>query len=554
MKKKRLVFIAFACIFACFALSTCENQQVIGLLKAPSELAFLDVKAYAGEFPIQAGAMLEPSLRPGVFDYIVYIAKDASRFKIDAGVDGNGTVQGFDKEEQKTGTDFDFLGEPKMITLTVQRDYMEVAEYRLTVELMEDVPTAKGVKIRAIPEIAVFFIGMGVIPVIEVTASPPPEGGELSFQWYVNTENNTLNGYPLSGATGTIYTMKSGETMEVRTVYYYVDITNTIDGKTSLTQSPTCAVTFINKEELHYKSLAMVDVPSGYVRASHPDDYPDSNVSSTDTWRYDFGYEVRWDTPGFSMGQYPVTYELWRTVYERADAANYRFAREGNQGGEETGGKGSNELQYPVGTELHPVTLIGWREAVVWCNAYSEMDGKQPVYKDRHGNVLRDSRAPVDTMIDVTKMTGNGYRLPTAEEWFYAGKGANPVYDEDTNEPWYWGWPGTGNTNKAEQYVWCYSLQAAASGNRRTGEVGSMLPVVLPNGSELYDMMGMVYQWVWRPNADGTGQLDDTTYALGGQFSFNYTGFGVGNCWKYMVPPYDASGAYLGLRLARNRN
>jgi formylglycine-generating enzyme required for sulfatase activity len=34
----------------------------------------------------------------------------------------------------------------------------------------------------------------------------------------------------------------------------------------------------------------------------------------------------------------------------------------------------------PVGTNQHPVTEISWRDAVVWCNAYSEAVGKTPYY------------------------------------------------------------------------------------------------------------------------------------------------------------------------------
>jgi formylglycine-generating enzyme required for sulfatase activity len=547
--RKRLIL--FACI-ASLALSTCENPQVIELLRSPTELAFLDVVAYADDFPLTGGASLEPTLRPGVFEYTVYVAKDATRFSIDAGIGAAGSVVIYSEEDERTGTAFDFAGEPKVITVTVQREYMRKSEYRLSVQLLEEVPTAKGVKISLTPGIGTFFIGRGVLPVIEVTANLPPEGGELTYQWYMNLENNTITGFQLSGATGTSYTMKLGETMEVRTIYYYVEITNTIDGKTSLTQSPTCAVTFIDKNQLHYKSLAMSDVPAGYVRASSLNDNPDSNVSSTDTWRYVFGYEVRWDTPGFSMGSYPVTWELWRTVYERADAANYRFSRSGNQGGEERGNTNTNELPYPVGNEVHPVTLIGWRDAVVWCNAYSEMDGLEPVYKDSNGNVIRDSRMPVDLMVDATEMTGNGYRLPTAEEWFYAAKGANPVYDEDTEEPWYWDYSGTDDDAQAYRYLWNYSPDVAASGNRRTGEVGSLLPVVLPNGEELYDMLGMVYQWVWRPNADGTGQRDDETHAFGGDFTLgSILSLGTNACMTSMAP-FNADWGYLGLRLARN--
>jgi len=547
--KKRLVLFAFACM-ACLALFTCENQQVIGILRSPSELNFLDITAYADEYPIIGGATLEPSLRPGVFEYTVYVSKDATSFKVEASVGAAGTVEGYSEEDQKSGMEFEYTGdEPKVITLSVQRKYMDLGEYRLTLVRVETVPVAEDVEITITPRVGVFFIGSGTIPVFEVTAKLPEAGGELTYQWYMNNIASSMGGYQIAGATDSSYAMKPGETMTVRTLYYYAEITNTIDGKTGVTVSPPRAVTFIDKNQLHYKSVAMADIPAGNVELDVTVSW---NDLWSDLWRYN-DFSDPWSTPGFWLGSYPVTWELWRTVYERADAANYRFSRSGNQGGENRGSTNTNKLPYPVGNEVHPVTLIGWRDAVVWCNAYSEMDGLEPVYKDSNGNVLRDSRLEVDTMIDVTKMTGNGYRLPTAEEWFYAGKGANPVYDDDYSaEPWYWSYPGTDDETQAYKYVWCYSPDVAASGNRRTGEVGTLLPVVLPNGEELYDMLGLVYQWVWRPKTDGTGQLSDETHAFGYDFSGNSAGFDDSGCLTSDIP-FNADVHFMGLRIARNK-
>jgi len=548
----------FACIVAAmFALSTCENPQVIELLRAPTELAFLDVVAYADDFPLTGGATLAPSLHPGLFEYTVYVAKDATRFEIDAGIGAAGSVEVYNVEEQRTGTVFDYVGdEPKVIIVTVQREYMSKAEYLLHVERADMVPPAEDVKITVDPPIGAFFIGRGILPKIEVTANLPAAGGELTYQWYVNSANNTRDGFHVSGATDSSYTMKHGETQTVRTIYYYAEITNTIDGKTGVTVSPPCAVTFINKNELHPKSLAMVDIPAGAVNGTTVTwGLGDSRL--TDGGPY--SYPLTWETDGFSLGQYPVTWELWETVFTYADAANYRFSRTGNQGGALNSGTNTNLNHQSVGTRLNPVSNVGWRDVVVWCNAYSEMDGKEPVYKDSEGNVLRNSRMEVENLIDTGKMTGDGYRLPTNAEWLYAARGANP-----TATAWQYSYPGTDAINELKEYIWSCSPELAANGgNEQTTEVGRMKP----NTAGLYDMYGMVNEWVWWLDATGlsdTGQMIDNAsfvcVILGMNFSIYIPdmSFGLDSYTFIMwLPPsltfnYDSSDRnFCGLRIAQ---
>jgi formylglycine-generating enzyme required for sulfatase activity len=364
------------------------------------------------------------------------------------------------------------LDDEKVLILTVEREYMEVAEYRVTVLREEAVPTATGVEIRITPEIGAFFVGRGVIPEFQVTANLPAAGGELSYQWYMNTENSNRGGTRINEATGTTYTMKPYETMIVRTVYYYAEITNTIDGKTGVTESNPCRVVFLDINALDEKSRGtMVDIPAGNVSES---DWANSGLFYTNPY-----LDNDWSTPGFSMGEYLVTYELWEIVFRHADAANYRFSNAGTQGAR------NNYLPFiPAGNELHPVTWISWRDMVVWCNAYSEMDGRQPVYVDSDGNVLRTSRTRVEDLIDETKMAGkNGYRLPTGEEWCYAAYGANP----GNSSPWADRWPGTDDPAQVGKYVWFGDNDDPRTGNplfTGTVEVGSLLP----NSLGLYDM------------------------------------------------------------------
>ena len=543
--KKRLVL--FACILALFCLSTCENQQVIHILSAPSELDWLTVTAYAGEYPMPGGASVEPAFMASVFDYTAYVDKDTTHFVIDAGINSEGTVVVYG--DQVTGdatTRFDLLGDEAVVTVKATRQYMETTEYRVTVIRGEPVPTAKDVEISVEPGIGAFFIGAGVLPTIKVTAVPPGTGVAMNYQWYVNDQNNTRTGNPITNAEGDSYQMQAIETMTERNVYYYVEITTVFEGKTGITQSSPCKVTFLNKNDLDPKSYTMLDIPSGNVTASQ--------------WVLNSINFPNWSTPGFKMGQNLVTWELWEKVFKYADAANYRFGREGNQGAADfyTGNnpQTTNNVARPIGNHLNPVTAMSWRDAVIWCNAYSEMDGLEPVYRGFDGEVLRDSRKDVDVLLDFDAMAGyNGYRLPDYHEYVYAARGANPI-----GEHWAEKWPGTDSDdmNVLSKYLWCFSPELSGNGGTtQTGEVGKLLPNQLWNGTAyvdgLYDMKGMVGQWfdwpLWQQkNKETYATTTDIKYQFG---YFNNTIEGYGNGAPVDIVPYNCF--FVGFRVARNR-
>ena len=564
------IAILFACVLS-FALSSCdENQQVIHILSAPSELDSLEITAYADDIVLAGGTSLSPGFQNSVFDYTVYVAKDANRFSIHAGTDKEATVSAVCINDGETGLEFDFIGDAdKTIHLTVQIKHMERTDYRLTIVRGEPNAVARNIEIWVEPRIGSFFVGSGVIPKVKVTADLPPQGGVLSYQWYVNDQNTSRGGSLLSGATGDTYTMQRGETLSVRTVYYYVEITNTIGGRAAVTESVPCKVTFLNKYDLDDKSLAMVAVPSGRVNADAPE-YHDW------TW----GVPSPWSTPGFSMGQNPVTWELWKTVFDYASvpSGNYYFARSGNQGAAVYGAFGTNDddstnrYARPIGSRLNPVTAIGWRDAVVWCNAYSEMDGLEPVYRDSKGNVLRDSRMNVEWLVDndaVENAGYNGYRLPTMGEWQYAARGTVPSQEKPTyylTPTTTWGnrYPGTNDEDERKYYMWSDSPGTIANqGILQTGEVGSLRPLVLPNGSELYDLMGMVYQWVWWPSLLDEGQYGDTylgyAYACGSDIvsgGLYYIDKGIAAHPDDALTDSSSAGywQFAGFRLARNKD
>ena len=182
----------------------------------------------------------------------------------------------------------------------------------------------------------------------------------------------------------------------------------------------------------------------------------------------------------FYMDRTEVTKALWAQVYTWATTHGYSFEYAAQ-------GKAAN----------HPAQSMTWHDAVKWCNARSEMEGRTPAYYTDAGLTTCYRSGQVAPYVNWNM----GYRLPTEAEWEKAARGAAsghrfPWGDTDNithSRANYYGYPASSGGYAYDLAPYGYHPTFTTNGTPYTSPVGYFAA----NGYGLYDMAGNVFEWCW---------------------------------------------------------
>lgn len=187
----------------------------------------------------------------------------------------------------------------------------------------------------------------------------------------------------------------------------------------------------------------------------------------------------------FSMDKFEVTRADWEAVATWGQAHGYdvpvtlKF----------------NQAPYDVPSD-HPAVAVSWYDAVKWCNARSEMEGRRPVYFADTSGASVYRTGSIDLTSAHVNWAGDGYRLPTEAEWERASRGG---LDQKL-------FPWGDDAGERRANHWDYQIFKTRAPNgpypytERVGYFDGTQPGGAPdmaNAYGLYDMAGNAWEWVW---------------------------------------------------------
>jgi len=226
----------------------------------------------------------------------------------------------------------------------------------------------------------------------------------------------------------------------------------------------------------------------------------------------------------YSLGVTPVTEGLWRFVRDWALDNDYSNIREGSTRGDH-----------------FPVTNVSWRDAIVWCNAFSEMSGLTPVYTRSGAFLIRDVNDVLISGAGIRIEQTNGFRLPFEMEWDYAARGGDAITKTLDDKPWFYNYSGRDTWEQVANF----SGTIEHVGQRDANTLG------------FYDMSGNVDEWVW----DASGAIALSHPISGSTMGIANRIFRGGNYLQTTAPhignsrnnaALDTTADTRGFRIARN--
>lgn len=246
----------------------------------------------------------------------------------------------------------------------------------------------------------------------------------------------------------------------------------------------------------------------------------------------------------YKIGKYEVSYKVWKEVYDWNERENkgYKFAK---------GQKGVQEST----DENEPVTLITWRDCIIWCNAYTEKitgSTDECVYRKSNSDsaVLKDALKTAECDAAYFDENKKGFRLPTEIEWEFA---ARFQYDNTGRN--------ADNYGTLEKPIWLTKLNSLSGAVKQCG-----LPFApLPPGETwetLYNeavRVAVFNDWFdgtdykeQEPKTEKTERVDGK--AANGLGLHNMSGNVWELCWDLYKDKIDAGTGHLGALTGTNHS